>query len=164
MADVTRLHKWHHDDYNVAKHQIYQALGDLADIDIFGRQVLVAVYVRPDVNPVTGVYQTIAGMKEDWWQGKSVLILKCGPDAFEGDASYIAATFPANTKPVPGEWMFANANAGIQISLMGENAEKVMTEDRRGEMVPVFDWDGWPCRIIPDDQFLGRIARPHSVI
>lgn len=164
MSDVTRLHKWHHDDYNVAKDQIHQSLGDLEEIDVFGRQVLVAVYVRPDVNPATGVYQTINAMKEDWWQGKSVLILKCGPDAFRGDESYVSATFPRAEAPCPGDWMFANANAGIQISLLGEGADKPMVKDRRGDLVPIYDWDGWPCRLIPDDQFLGRIAKPHSVI
>jgi hypothetical protein len=164
MADVTRLHKWHHDDYNVAKEQIWKAIGDISGIDVLARQVLVAVYVRPDVNPATGVYQTIGGMKEDWWQGKSVLVLKCGPGAFLGDESYLRATFPDGKMPQPGDWMFANANSGIQISLFGEGAERIMGVDRRGDMIPIYDWDGWPCRIIPDEQFLGRLTKPHSIV
>jgi len=164
VADVTRLHVWHHADYDLAKREIHQALGDLGGLKVWGRQVAVAVYVRPEVNPTTGIYQPMTAMKEDWWQGKSVLIIKCGPDAFKGDESYIDATFPDGLPPRPGDWLFANANAGIQTSFMGRGASQPLVENRQGEMVPIYDWHGWPIRIISDTDFLGQVDEPHMVI
>jgi hypothetical protein len=164
VTDVTRLHRWHHDDYAEAKRQIYMQLGDLSGLEVFGRQVAVAVYVRPEVNSVTGLYQTQNSMREDWWQGKAVLVLKMGPDAFRGDDGYIMATFPGGRAPQIGDWLFANANAGIQTSYEGPGGAQFMVENRQGEMEPVYSWFGWPIRIIPDDMFLGRVHEPHQVI
>ena len=49
----THLHKHHHDDYEVAKSHIHRQIGRL-DLELFGRQILCAMYIRPPINPKTG--------------------------------------------------------------------------------------------------------------
>ena len=66
--------------------------------------------------------------------------------------------------PVAGDWLFAAQTAGISTSLSGDGAQRVKAEDRRGEVMDVYDWDGWPCRVLPDDQFIGRLQKPTSVV
>lgn len=163
-AGSSRHHRPFFDDYEIAKLCIQQALGDMTDIDIFGRDVLTAVFCRPNVTP-GGIYITSKEVKEDWWQHKVVLVLKCGPDAFTGDDSYLAARFGTDVKPPkPGDWLFARPEAGLQISLVGEGGSRPQGKDHRGNPMDVFDWDGWPCRIIPDEEFKGRLPKPHGVV
>jgi hypothetical protein len=159
---LTRHHRPFYDDYEVAKAHILQALGDISETDIFGRNVLVGVFCRPNRTP-NGVYLPVTEMREDWWQHKVVLVLLKGPEAFEGADSWLKAKFPGEP-PKPGDWLFAPANAGIQINLHGDGGTRPQGIDHRGEVMDMFQWDGWPCRIIPDDQFLGRLTKPHSVI
>jgi hypothetical protein len=161
---ITRHHKPAYDDYEIAKDHIHQALGDITDIEVFGRQVLVAVFCRPIVND-RGFFQTVKEIKEDWWQHKAVLILKLGPDAFNGTEAYLNATFGSGVPaPKPNEWLFANASAGLQVNLMGDGASRPQGKDYAGRPIDLFEWEGWPCRIIGDDNFLGRLVKPHSVV
>lgn len=168
---VTRHHRPFYDDYNVSKMHIMQAVGDLSEMDIFGRQVLVAVFVRPNTMTIKKpdgssamLYLPVKEIREDWYQHKVVMVLKCGPDAFKGEDSYLKAQFGSADPPEPGEWLFANANSGIQINIAGEGATRPQGVDQRGEPFDIFEWDGWPCRLLADDQFLGRLERPHQVI
>lgn len=169
---VTRHHRPLYDDYTVAKAHIAQAIGDLSDMDVFGRQVLCAVFCRPNMDQMTRpdgtkstIYTSLKEIKEDWFQHKVVLILKLGPEAFQGDDSYRDAVFGKGTpSPQPGEWLFANANAGIQVNICGEGGTRPQGLDHRGRTVDLFEWEGWPCRIIGDDNFLGRITKPHTVV
>lgn len=161
---ISRHHRPFYDDYEIAKFHIMQAIGDLADIDVFGRQVLCGVFCRPNVTP-NGFYLSTKEIKEDWWQHKVILIMKKGPEAFVGKESYHNATFGEGVQaPQVGEWLIANASAGIQINLMGEGASRPQGKDHAGRSIDLFEWDGWPCRIIGDDNFLGRIALPHTVV
>lgn len=164
VADLNNLHSWHHDDYEVAKQHILQQMGSMDGLEIFGRQVLVAVYVRPCVNPRTGWTVTEKEQQKDWYEGKVVLIVAHGPDAFTGTPEYIAATYPRAEAPHVGQWMFQNANTGIQMNFCGDNALRVQYEDRRGELQNLYPNDGWPVRIVTDDGFLGRLTRPHAVV
>lgn len=169
---VSRYHKPVYDDYDVAKAHVAQAIGDISDLHIFGRQVLCAVFVRPNMSQKTNpdgtkstIYTSLKDIKEDWWQGKSVLILKLGPEAFQGDDSYRDAVFGRGVPvPKPGEWLFANANAGIQVSIYGEGGTRPQGVDHAGRHVDLFEWEGWPCRIMSDDSFIGRIGKPHQVV
>lgn len=166
MSDAnvtTRLHNWHHKDYAEAGRQINQALGDISDIEIAGRQVLVAVYVRPNVTN-GGVMQSVSAQKEDVWQGKIVLLLKAGPDAFVGDDSYRQAMWGNARHPQAGDWLVVRAIDGLPISLKGDNAERPQGKDFRGDPIDIYDWDGWPCRFLPDDAIIARVSKPHSVV
>jgi len=169
---IGRHHKPQYDDYNMAKIHITTMIGDISDIDIFGRQVLCAVFVRPNTNMIrmpSGetrmLYLPVKEVREDFYQNKTVMILKCGPDAFQGDAGYLDAQFGKDVKqPGPGDWLFANASAGIQVSLVGDGAKRCKALDQRGEEFDIFEWSGWPCRIMGDDNFLGRLTKPHFIV
>lgn len=160
---VSRHHRPFYDDYNTAKALMLQAIGDLSEMDVFGRNVVCAIFVRPNITPA-GIILPLKEIKEDWYQHKVVLVLKCGPDAFSGTPAYHDSMF--GTAPIPkvGDWLFANANAGIQINLAGDGASRPQGKDFNGDDIDIFEWDGWPCRIIPDDQFLGRLERPHEIV
>lgn len=167
---ISRHHRPFMDDYTMAKLHITQMLGDISDLDIFGRNVLVGVYVRMNTMPIVmpdgskrELYLSVKEVTEDAYQGKVVLVLKCGPDAFRGEDSYIKAMFDG-VPPKPGDWLFANANSGIQVNICGEGMSRPQGVDRRGEPFDLYEWDGWWCRIISDEQFLGRLERPHSVV
>ena len=168
---VTRHHRPFFDDYNVAKLHITQAIGDLSDLDVFGRNVLVAVFVRPNTMTVRRpdgtegvIYLPLKEILEDWYQHKVVMVLKCGPEAFTGDESYLKATFGDSPPPKPGEWLFANASSGIQLNICGEGGSRPQGVDRRGEPMDIYEFDGWPCRLMSDESFFGRLERPHSVV
>lgn len=163
-ADMSRLHGWGHEDYEVAKEHIWRQLGSMDSLEVFGRQVLVGVYVRPVVNARTGITVTENEQKKDWYEGKVVLVLRCGPSAFSGDDGYIASMYGDKGVPGVNDWLFQNANTGIQFSFCGDGAERVMYEDRRGEPQQLYPSDGWQVRIVLDDGFLGRIPRPTSVV
>lgn len=165
MPDVaSALHKWGHEDYEVAKEHIWRQIGKLDELEIFGRQVLVAVYTRPAFNARTKMHHTEADQRKDWYEGKVGLVLAMGPDAFTGDDSYIKQTYGKAGAPVVGQWLFQNANTGIQFSICNDGAERVKYEDRHGEPHALYPGDGWPVRIVSDDGFLGRIVKPHSVV
>jgi len=161
----TQLHKWHHADYEVAKEHIYRQLGKL-DIELFDRDVMVAVYVRPIQNPRTGLSITDAAQVEDTIQGKVCLVLKLGPSAFQCETqSDYDAIYGENGPPKVGDWLMVRASAGDPVSFCGDNAETVMYEDRHGEEHKAYAWDaGWPCRIIRDDNFMARVLNPHSTV
>ena len=160
---ITALHKRHHDDYEEAKEQIRKALGDISAIEVFGSQVLVAAYVRPN-KTTTGLYLSVKMQTEDIWQGKAVLVLKLGPSAYDGDDSYLRAIFGDRNPLAPGDWVFVRAADGHPMSLIGDGGERVMAKDHRGGEVPIFDWDGWPCRVVPAESIIGRINKPHSIV
>ena len=163
MADVaSALHKWGHEDYEVAKDHIWRQIGNLDSLEVFGRQVLVAVYTRPAYNERTKMYHVEAEQRKDWWEGKVVLLLKLGPDAFSGTADYLQAQY-GGTVPKIGEWLFQNANSGIQFSLSNDG-ERITYEDRHGDKHNLYPSEGWPVRIVLDDQFLGRLVKPHTVV
>jgi len=164
VVDVAgSLHKWGHEDYEVAKEHIHLQLGNLDGLEVFGRQVLVAVYTRPALNARTKMHHTEKDQQKDWYEGKVVLVLKTGPDAFNGDESYLRATYGDRPAPVPGDWLFQNANTGIQFS-MNNDGVRVKYKDRHDEEHPLYPGEGWPVRIVNDDGFLGRVVKPHSVV
>lgn len=169
---VSQLHKPGYADYSVAEADIRKAVGDVSKEDIWSRQVLVGVYVRP--NTVVGKEGKItwiptSAQEEDIWQGKALLVLKMGPGAFKGDKSYLEATFPRGPDgelnlPKEGDWLFARPNDGVAMSIMGEGAARPQGVDHQGKPVDKFEWDGWPCRILQDDSFFGKMSVPHAIV
>lgn len=158
-----RHHRSHFSDYEVAKNLIHQALGDMSNEEVWDNHVLCAVFCRPNVTP-GGIYQPTKEIKEDWWQHKVVLVLKLGPNAFQGDESYEQAKWGQSPRPQPGDWLFARPEAGMQANLIGVGGTRPQGRDHRGQPMDIFEWDGWPCRIIPDDEFMGRTQLPHNIV
>jgi hypothetical protein len=159
---TTRLHRPAYDDYETARRHIWQALGDISDFELFGRDTLVAVFCRPNMTP-SGVIMPINEIKEDWWQGKGVMLVAHGPGAFNGDDSWVKSMY-RNGKPQPGDFLIARSSDGTQLSVRGEGASRPQGVDRLGRTMDLFEWDGWPCRVMPDDRFFGRLSKLHMVI
>jgi hypothetical protein len=160
----SRLHNWHHDDYEIAKEHIWRQLGDISESLVFGRQVLCAIYIRPAFNPGNKLTYTDHQQAEDIAQGKSMLVLQLGPDAFQGDDDYVASMFGKWGPPKVGDWLWARAGTGEQLQMQGEGAERVTYQDRHGDDQKSYPFDGWPCRVLQDDSFIGRVAKPHQVV
>ena len=150
------------------------ALGDISQEEVFGRQVLCAVYVRPNHQQVKRPDGTVGRMcittkaqEEDIWQGKVMLVLKMAPGAFKGEADYLSDMFgtsdPAKL-PKVGDWLFAQPSSGVAMSIEGEGAARPQDVDYRGEPTDKFEWDGWRCRILSDDLFFGRMSAPHVIV
>lgn len=175
---ISRHHRQSYDDYETAKAHILQALGDLSDLNVTGKQIVVAVFCRPNFIMFRGptgeeapLYTTVKEVKEDWYQHKGGLIVKAGPGAFQGDKSYLQDTFGDAGAPGVGDWIFSNASAGIQVNLAGDGASRPQALDRRGEPMDIFEWDGWPCRIMLDTSVMMWIrgdrvmsVNPQSVV
>ena len=169
---VSRHHRPFYDDYRVAKLHIMQALGDISEIELWGKQVAIAVFCRPNQMPIKNAdgeqvgtfYLPVKEVKEDWYQHKAGLVISMGPSAFDGDDSYLRDRFRNGQKPKIGDWLFGNANAGVQQQWMGTGASKPQGVDHRGQPMSLFEWDGWPVRIIHEDEFFGRVSAPHSVV
>lgn len=166
MADQSYLLDWHHDDYELAKSHIFRQLGDYhKEIEVWGRDVLIAVYIRPLLKPGTLIQSTQAQQKEDQFQGKVGMVLMLGPEAFKGTAEWMAAKFGASSPPAVGDWLFCPANDGMALQMAGSGAERVLeTLPGRREPEELYPWAGWNCRIIRDDLFIGRVKNPHMVV
>ena len=176
---ISQLLKWSHDDYAEAAADILAYIGDISQEEIFGRNVLCATYIRPPYSSIKNedgtikknddgtdmrTYHTVAAMEEDIPQGKVLLILKCGPEAFTGDESFRRAMFADREPPKAGQWLFASPQSGTMMMIRGSGSKRVNFKDRTGREHPKYDWDGWPCRILTDEQFFGRMSAPNVIV
>lgn len=66
------------------KSALLKEVGDISNVKIFNNQVLVAIYIRPELT-AGGIIITNNIRDEDKWQGKVGLVLKKGPTAFTHD-------------------------------------------------------------------------------
>ena len=66
------------------KSALLKEVGDISNVKIFNNQVLVAIYIRPELT-AGGIILTNNIRDEDKWQGKVGLVLKKGPTAFTHD-------------------------------------------------------------------------------
>ena len=144
MSNVSMLHKWHHDDYDEAKAQIHQSLGSIADLEVFGRQVLVAVYIRPEKS-AGGVLFAPSTRDEDRFQSKAGLILKAGPTAFEDPTG----NWFAGVNVRVGDWIMFRASDGWQMTLC----------HRSKSNAPI----NLLCRLLDDTAVRARITDPNRV-
>lgn len=164
QSGPTRHHRQYFEDYATAKAHIWQAVGDIEPFEVFGDCVLVAVFCRPTITPGAIIIPETSGeAREDQYQHKAVLILKVGPGAWYGDEDYHKLKFGGLSAPVVGEWVMVNANAGLQMSIMGEGGTRPKIATVQGEQ-DAYVGDGWPCRLIKDEEVLMRIKAPHGVV
>ncbi len=61
--------------------ELLERVGNIDNFEIFRNQVLVGVFIRPNVT-AGGIHLTDATLDEDKYQGKVGLVLKMGPLAF----------------------------------------------------------------------------------
>ena len=148
-AVPTTLHNWHHHDNEEARKEIMAAAGNLDDVEVFGSQVLIGVYVRP-VKTRGGIITPGGSSKEDIWQNKSGLVLKIGPTAFRGDK---LEQFNGRA-PAVGEWIYHDVKQCFQAHVKGAGSKKAATRE----------WEGWPVRLVYAADIFGRIKEPQVVV
>lgn len=95
--------------------QIFTKIGDLKDIQLFGNQVLIGIYERPEKTK-SGIYFADQTRQEDRHQGKAGLVLKKGPTAFVSDDNY---DFKGQNVD-PGDWVAVFVTDGRQIVINGQ--------------------------------------------
>ena len=115
--------------------EIWQRVGDLKDIDIFGNYVLLGIYERPE-QLKSGLYISDGTRKEDQYQGKSALVLKKGPNAFVSDDAY---DFKGQNVE-PGDW----------VAIFVSDGRKVVVRKQL-------------CRLVEDVHIRMRVASPDCV-
>lgn len=115
--------------------EILEKVGDLSKLNIFGRNVLVGVYVRPEKTK-GGLFLTDNARQEDRYQGKVGLVLKTGPFAFsQADNDWFAGSTISK-----GDWVFLRPSDGWSVTV-----------------------NGVLCRMLNDDQIRGQIPHPDYV-
>lgn len=70
------------------KDEIWNAIGDISDFELFGNEVLVAIYIRPQKTAL-GIFLTDNARDEDKWQGKMGLVLKKGGASLVDEADRV---------------------------------------------------------------------------
>lgn len=115
--------------------KIRESLGDYSGVELFGNQVLVAVYIRPQKTK-SGIYITDKMVDEDRFQGKVGLLVAAGPQAF----TVASDEWFQNVEVNPGDWLVFRPSDGWSINV-----------------------NGVLCRIMSDVQVKGRIDGPDRV-
>ena len=96
------------------KKQIFDAVGDLSDIELFGNWVLLGVYEQPE-QMASGLYVPDQVRRESEHQGKAGLVLKKGPHAFVSDDNYDFKGLDVEV----GDWCGMFVTDGRKIKIRG---------------------------------------------
>jgi co-chaperonin GroES (HSP10) len=123
------------------RQEILSSVGDLSEIEIFHNQLLVAIYIRPEMT-AGGVIISGKTRDEDKWQGKVGLVLKKGNSAFVDDSKQ---WFDGINVDV-GDWVVFRPSDGwgITINNLKDNSDIL-------------------CRLLDDTVIRGRIENPDKV-
>ena len=123
---------------------IRDTVGNLSKFELFGNQILVGVYLRPDKGKeikrndgtVTNLYIPDQTRSEDKHQGKAALVLLKGPSAFVSDEHY--------------DFKGQNVKVGDWISLFVSDGRSIIVNSQL-------------CRIIEDQHIRLKIPAPDVV-
>ncbi len=115
--------------------EIRTKIGDLSNFELFGNQILLGVYMRPEKTK-GGLYLSEQTRGEDEHQGKAMLVLKKGPGAFQTDSNY--NFYGMDVKE--GDWIACWVTDGRKIKINGQL-----------------------CRVIEDVYIRMRIPSPDAV-
>ena len=75
------------------KRDVLDALGDVSEVRLMGNWVLLGVYERPEKTS-GGVILPDTVRAEDQFQGKTGLVVKTGPSAFDPESEWFASDAP----------------------------------------------------------------------
>jgi hypothetical protein len=99
---------------DVLRQEMLDKLGDISGIDVYHNWALGMIYM-PD--KVGSLYRSDVSKEEDKWQGKSVLLVKVGPKAFQNTADGNWSWDPPITV---GDWLVARASDGVNRVINGQ--------------------------------------------
>ncbi len=116
------------------KKEILDKVGDLSEIQVMNANVLVGIYIRPQMTK--GGILVHTAQKEDQYQGKVGLVLGIGPLAFQDDATN---KFAGQQLKV-GDWVAFRTNDGDALDVNGQR-----------------------CRLLQDTTVRMKLARPDSI-
>jgi len=124
------------------KQELLDKIGDLSGISVYGQDVLVAVYMRPEKTK-SGIILTDTARGEDAFQGKVGLIVKMGPTAYLDEDGNKFRNIEV------GEWCVFRASDGWPVTL---NTGKSVSSK-----------DATLCRIITDINIRMTVASPDLI-
>jgi len=124
--------------------EILKRAGDLSSIEIFGSDVLLAVYERPK-KTASGIILTDKYREEDRWQGKVHLILKIGPAAWLDENGDRFRDIEA------GQWVILRPSDGQLVTINNMRRSAVSKDD------------ALLCRIAQDISIRMRVDHPDQI-
>ena len=122
--------------------EILNKVGDLSNVEVFGSDVLVALYIRPQKTK-SGIILADATRDEDRWQGKAGLILKLGPTAYIDDDGNKFRDISE------GDWVVFRPSDGWPVTL---NSSANLASK-----------DAVACRVVTDIHIRMRISTPDAI-
>ena len=124
------------------KELILSRAGDLENVEVFGSDVLVALYIRPQKTK-SGIILSDETRSEDKWQGKAGLILKLGPTAYcDEDGNKFRDL-------KEGDWVVFRPSDGWPVTLNAANS--------------VASKDAISCRVVNDIHIRMRVSSPDAI-
>lgn len=120
------------------KKEILDRIGNLDGYEIANNELLCAIYMRPE-KTAGGIILTANNLKEDIYQGKTLLVLKIGP----------GCVFK-NLKIKVGDWVVARPSDSWPLDVLA--FDDIMEHDKFV-----------PCRMVYDDRIRARISKPNMV-
>jgi co-chaperonin GroES (HSP10) len=124
------------------RQEILDKVGDLKDVEVFGSDVLVALYIRPQKTK-SGIILSDNTREEDRWQGKAGLILKLGPTAYTDEDGVKFRDIQE------GDWVVFRPSDGWPVTLNTSSS--------------VSSKDAIACRIVTDIHIRMRISSPDVI-
>jgi co-chaperonin GroES (HSP10) len=121
---------------------ILDKVGDLSGVDVFGSDVLVALYIRPEKTK-GGIILADATRQEDLWQGKCGLILKMGSTAFRDEDGNKFRDIDV------GDFVVFRPSDGWPVQFSSAQA--------------VTSKDAVPCRVVNDIHIRLRVSTPDAI-
>jgi co-chaperonin GroES (HSP10) len=128
------------------KEVILERVGDLEGVEIFGADVMVAIYERPNKTK-SGIILTDTTTGEDLHQGKIGLIVKKGPLAWVDDDN---VTFRDEDRCDVGDWVFFRPSDGWRATL--NTMRGALSKDNLVNL-----------RIVKDTAIRGRVSHPDFI-
>lgn len=117
------------------REKLLREVGDLANLEIFNNQVLVATYIRPEKTK-SGIIVTHKTLDEDRYQSKIGLVLQIGPAAFnDPDGVWFK-----DARPQVGDWILFRNSDGWEMQI-----RKTL------------------CRMLADTSIRGRVQHPDDI-
>ena len=90
------------------KEELWKSIGDISQLDLFGNQILIAIYIRPQKTS-SGIFLTDNYRDEDKWQGKMGLVIKKGTSSLVDPCDEVQV----------GDWVVFRPSDGWGLTLNG---------------------------------------------